>query len=118
MPSLRNLWTNPDALLLSDTPTETPGIRRAEVRIRGLLCYLCSVRVTLFFEALPWVREITFHAQDDRFTLLYEGEENRFEELRAAVNAAVIGRKARIWLEAVGPQATAPGTEPSCPLDP
>jgi len=118
VPSLKNIWRNPDAELVSDTPLDTPGVRQAEVRIRGLLCYLCSVRVGLFFEALPFVKDISFHPQDDRFVVTYEGSECRFEELRKAVNNAVIGRKARVWLESVGPYADGEAQPPenSCPI--
>ena len=93
MPKVTNLFTDPEARLISDEPI-ADGKRRAVVEVEGLLCRYCASRVRRALEELPGVEEVSFDPGMDRFILTYQGV-LQAGDFRRAVRSVVVAPQVR-----------------------
>lgn len=105
MPSVKNIWTEPQPYIIRDAPlVADSGVYQADILVSGMLCgSLCAGNVRRSLERVPGVEGIRYFPEEDRFLVTYRARAQQTDALRMAVLRAVWFRPLRALLARLRP---------------
>jgi copper chaperone CopZ len=88
---LRNLWVRPDVRVVADEAADQANLlRRATLKIDGLLCALWVLNVRRALAGHPGIRDVTITGESDTVDVVYVAAETSAAVLCRQVMATVV----------------------------